>query len=578
MDHGSASRPFAAAGSAQALENAALRLVQDYITHLPDPDRLGLTELFRALAVQPERVAQIQERYYQHHFALWSTLLDPAVGSTPSGQVGVEESSDHRFDADEWTSLPFFRALKQSYLLNAKWLSDLLDAAALEPAVKKRLRFVLRQYLDAMAPTNFPTTNPEAIKLAIASNGVSLAVGLTHLQEDFAHGRIQRSDERAFRVGHNIAATPGAVIHENAIAQLIQYAPRTPKVHARPLFIVPPFINKYYVLDLQPENSLVRFALDQGLQVFMVSWRNVPAGLGACTWDDYVQQGIIELLESALDINGSKALNALGFCIGGTLLASAVAVMPRPARISSLTLLATMLDFSDVGEIGVYVDADYVRKTEQEYAEGGVMQGGRLAAAFASLRANELIWHFVINNYLKGRTPKAFDLLHWNADSTNLPGKLYAWYLRNMYLENNLRTPGKLRVCGRQVDLARVRVPAYWLATREDHIVPWTSAYASSRLLAGTIEFVLGGSGHVAGIVNPPAAGRREYWVNSELPEDPQSWLTSAQRTTGSWWTHWMRWLRPKCGRLKNASTQLGNANRMPIEPAPGRYVLERTD
>jgi len=413
--------------------------------------------------------------------------------------------------------------LKQSYLLNAKWLNDLLDAAALEPVVKQRLRFVLRQYLDAMAPTNFPATNPEAIKLAMASNGVSLAVGLTHLQEDFAHGRIQRSEERAFRVGHNIATTPGAVIHENAIAQLIQYAPRTPKVHGRPLFVVPPFINKYYVLDLQPQNSLVRFALDQGLQVFMVSWRNVPAELGECTWDDYVQQGIIELLESALDINGSKALNALGFCIGGTLLASAVAVMPRPARISSLTLLATMLDFSDVGEIGVYVDADYVRKTEQEYAEGGVMQGGHLAAAFASLRANELIWHFVINNYLKGRTPKAFDLLHWNADSTNLPGKLYAWYLRNMYLENNLRTPGKLRVCGRQVDLARVRVPAYLLATRDDHIVPWTSAYASSRLLAGTIQFVLGGSGHVAGIVNPPASGRREYWVNSELPEDPQS-------------------------------------------------------
>jgi polyhydroxyalkanoate synthase len=575
MDHGSASRPFAAAGS--ALEQAAIALVQDYIAHLPDLDRTGLTELFRGLAAQPERVAQIEGHYYQQHLALWSSLLDPGTDTTPPGPAVAEEPSDHRFDADEWTSLPFFRALKQSYLLNAKWLNDLLDAAALEPAVKKRLRFALRQYLDAMAPTNFPATNPEAIKLAVASNGVSLAVGLTHLQEDFARGSIQRSDERAFRVGHNIASTPGAVIHENAIAQLIQYTPRTAQVHARPLLIVPPFINKYYVLDLQPENSLVRFALDQGLQVFMLSWRNAPAELGTCTWDDYVQQGVIELLESTLDISGSKTLNALGFCIGGTLLASAVAVMPRPARISSLTLLATMLDFSDVGEIGVYVDADYVRKTEQEYADGGVMQGGRLAAAFASLRANELIWRFVINNYLKGQTPKAFDLLHWNADSTNLPGKLYAWYLRNMYLENNLRSRGKLRLCGRQVDLSRVHAPTYLLATREDHIVPWESAYASGRLLAGTIEFVLGGSGHVAGIVNPPVAGRREYWVNSELPEDPQSWLAGAQRTKGSWWTHWMKWLRPRSGPVRTAPTQLGSDKRPPIEPAPGRYVVERT-
>ena len=578
--------------SGHALEQPAAQLVQDFISHLPALDRLGLSELFLALAARPEQVAQIQERYYRQHLALWSSILNPDGASQeaaeheattthserPTAEKFLEECNDRRFNADEWTALPFFRLLKQTYLLNSRWLGELLEAASLEPAAKRRLRFVLRQCIDALAPTNFPATNPEAIKLAVASNGASFAAGLTNLHDDIARGHILRSDERAFRIGHNVAVTPGAVVCENPIAQLIQYAPRTPKVHARPLLIIPPFINKYYVLDLQPGNSLVRYALEQGVQVFMLSWRNVPAGQGDRTWEDYVREGVIAMLDTVLEISGSKALNALGFCVGGTLLATALAVMPRPSRVASLSLLATMLDFSDVGEIRVYVDEDYVRGAEQEYAQGGVMQGGRLSAAFASLRANELIWYFVINNYLMGRTPRPFDLLYWNGDSTNLPGKLYAWYLRNMYLENSLRVRGKLRLCGRRVDLSRVRSPAYVLATRDDHIVPWRSAYASARLLAGTIEFVLGASGHVAGVVNPPAAGRREYWVNALTSEDPQTWLDGAQRIPGSWWTHWMQWLRPRCGRLKLAPTQMGSTKHEPIEPAPGRYVIERPD
>jgi polyhydroxyalkanoate synthase len=587
MDTSSVSGPSPGTGGAlQALEQAAARLVQDFIAHLPEADRLGLSELFQSLAAQPEHIAQIQQRYYQRHLALWSSMLGPsgerdeqhAHGAEPpqAGQLAAEASNDRRFDAEEWETLPFFRLLKQSYLINSQWLRDLLEGAALEPTVKRRLSFVLRQCLDALAPTNFPATNPEAIKLALASRGATFAAGLAHLQEDLARGRIQMSDERAFQVGRNLAVTPGGVVFENAIAQLIQYTPRTAKVHARPLFIVPPFINKYYVLDLQPENSLVRFALDQGLQVFLVSWRNVPAALGDRTWDDYVRNGVLELLDATLEISGSKAVNALGFCVGGTLLATALAVMPRPSRVASLTLLATMLDFSDVGEIGVYVDEDYVRRTEREYAQGGVMQGGRLATAFASLRANELVWYFVINNYLMGRTPKRFDLLYWNGDSTNLPGRLYAWYLRNMYLENSLRVPGKLRLCGRDVDLGRIRIPAYVLATREDHIVPWKTAYASARLLAGTIEFVLGASGHIAGVVNPPAAARRHYWLGAQMPQDAELWFAGAQRRAGSWWMHWIQWLRPRGGQLVGAPAQLGSARHRLLEPAPGRYVRER--
>jgi len=567
--------PTGGSAPVEALQHGATRLIEDFIARLPQAQRSDLGQLFAALAAHPERVQDVQQRYYQGQAALWSQVLAPPdlrhQGADASG-------ADRRFEAPEWDSLPFFRLLKASYGLNARWLQDLLDAVELPPESKRRVTFVARQLIDALAPSNFPATNPDAIRLALASGGASLSAGLDNLRADLARGRLSMSDERAFEVGRNLAVTPGAVIFENPIAQLIQYTPRQPRVRARPLLIVPPFINKYYILDLQPENSFVRFALDQGVQVFLVSWRNVPAELGSCTWDDYIQHGVLDPLEAVLEVSGSGSLNALGFCVGGTLLATALAVMPRRARVSSLTLLATMLDYSDVGEITVYIDEAYVRQCERDFAQGGRVPGAQLAAAFASLRANELVWYFVVNNYLKGRTPRAFDLLYWNMDSANLPGRLFAWYLRRLYLENALCRPGALRLCGRPVDLRTLRMPAYLLATREDHIVPWHSAYASTRLLSGKIEFVLGTSGHVAGVVNPPTSSRRCYWLNPDLGGDAQAWFARAQAQEGSWWRNWMCWLLPKSGRLVHAPEALGSALHPPIEPAPGRYVREQPD
>jgi poly[(R)-3-hydroxyalkanoate] polymerase subunit PhaC len=554
---------------AAELARAAQRQVAQLIAELPSPERLGLEDLLASLAAHPERVAEIHRRYYREYLELWTRTTEPQ--SAPGGSA----AADRRFAAPEWDRLPFFRLLKDSYLLNARWLRELVDAAQLPGPTHRRLAFALGQYLDALAPTNFPATNPEVLRLAAQSGGASLAAGLHNLEVDALRGRMQMSDEGAFAVGRDLAITPGAVVYQNAVVQLIQYSPRTPSVHARPLLIVPPFINKYYILDLRPENSFVRFALEQGQQVFIVSWRNAGVELERATWDDYAREGVLAPLEAVLDIAASARLNVLGFCVGGTLLASTLAVMPRPARIASLTLLATMLDFSDVGEIGVYIDEEYVARCEQQYRDGGLVSGRQLAHAFATLRANELIWRFHVDNYLKGTTPVAFDLLFWNADSSNLPGRLYAWYLRNMYLENNLRTRHRLSVLERPVDLGRIRAPAYVVATREDHIVPWTSAYAAHRLLGGRMEFVLGASGHVAGVVNPPDSGRRCFWHEGPSQGGAGDWLAAARREPGSWWPHWSAWVRQHAGRRIRAPQGLGSERYPPIEAAPGRYVLE---
>jgi polyhydroxyalkanoate synthase len=349
------------------------------------------------------------------------------------------------------------------------------------------------------------------------------------------------------------------------------------KVAARPLLIVPPFINKYYILDLRPENSFVRFALEQGQQVFLVSWRNIPPELGGANWEDYLEQGVFAALEATLDIARARTASVLGFCVGGTLAACAAAVDTARGgkRIANLTLLATLLDFSDPGEISVFVDEAAVARREREFADGGVMPGAQLASAFASLRARDLVWHFVEHNYLLGETPRAFDLLHWNSDSANLPGKLYAWYLRNMYLEDRLKMPGALELCGERIDLRRITVPAYVLAARDDHIVPWSSAYRTVGLLAGDRRFVLAESGHVAGVINPARLGRRGWWENASLPETPAAWFDEAQHHRGSWWHDWACWIEGHAGRRIRARASLGNARHPVIEPAPGRYVME---
>jgi len=516
----------------------------------------------------------LQRRHHLQQIEIWKkhVTADPSLSVASTDAAG-----DRRFRAPEWRQ-PYFNYLAESYLAAAHWLSDAVDGAKLEPHAKRKLAFFARQWVDAMSPANFPWSNPEAIKLAADTQGESVASGLKNLAADLDKGRVSMTDERAFEVGRNLAVTPGAVVHENEFMQLIQYRPTTATVHERPLVMVPPCINKFYILDLQPGNSFVRFAVEQGHTVFVVSWRNMPADMGRASWDDYLEHGVIAAIAAAREICGMERVNALGFCVGGTLLASALAVLAaraeKPAQ--SLTLLATMLDFCDTGELSVFIDEPYVARREQDFRDGGVLHGQELALTFASLRANDLIWNYVVNNYLKGRTPEPFDLLYWNSDGTNLPGAMYAYYIRNMYLENNLRIPRRLTMCGAPVDLGRVDALAYVLASREDHIVPWKTAYASARLLPGGLEFVLAASGHIAGVINPAARNRRNYWINSDLGRDPDAWLAGARSQPGSWWHHWAAWLAGHGGDRVPARGGLGSGRYAEIEPAPGRYVREQ--
>jgi polyhydroxyalkanoate synthase len=399
------------------------------------------------------------------------------------------------------------------------------------------------------------------------------------LIDDVHKGRISTTDESQFEIGRNIAATEGAVVYQNELMQLIQYKPLTDTVFKRPLVMIPPCINKYYILDLQPENSLVRFALEQGHGVFMVSWRNVSEDQGHLTWDDYVEKGVLEALKVARAVSGAEKVNALGFCVGGTLLGVALAVAAARGEkgVESATFLASMLDFSDTGEIALFIDEPSVALREAAIGKSGIMSGRDLALVFSALRANDLVWSYVVNNYLKGKSPEAFDLLYWNADSTNLPGPMYCWYVRNTYLENNLREPAKISVLGVPVDFGKVGVPAYVLATREDHIVPWRTAYRTMHLIGGETRFVLGASGHVAGVINPASRNKRSYWTGANVPTSAEDWLAGAAEVHGSWWTDWSEWLKRFGGGRVKARARLGSAKFKPGERAPGSYVRHRS-
>jgi polyhydroxyalkanoate synthase subunit PhaC len=555
-------------------------LLEGMLQPLAAGSSMGSAEVFKSLAASAAQDADawrdIYKGYYGKQAELLNNLFKLSAGERPAPVV-APGPDDRRFRAAEWRQ-PYFDYLVQHYLLRARTLQNLAEAVRLEPQAKRKLLFFLRQAIDAMSPANFAWTNPEALKLAFETRGDSLARGLKNLAADLDKGLVSTTDEQAFEVGRNLAITPGAVVFENDLFQLIQYRPATEKVYERPLLIVPPCINKYYILDLQPENSFVRHVVSEGHTAFMVSWRNTPPAMGHVTWDDYMERGILEAIAVASAACGVDRINALGFCVGGTLLASGLAVLRARGvdPVASLTLLATMLDYCDTGDLSVFVDEAYVRRREQDFAAGGILHGLELARTFASLRANDLVWHYVVHNYLKGQTPPPFDLLHWNADSTNLPGAMYVYYIRNMYLENNLRMPNRLSMCGAPVDLRRLAMPAYVFATREDHIVPWKTAYASAHLLAGKIDFVLGASGHIAGVVNPASRNRRNYWIGGALHDDPERWLEAAQSRPGSWWPHWSAWLAQHGGTYVAARTRLGGKRGKEIEPAPGRYVKEK--
>ena len=497
-----------------------------------------------------------------------------------SGMVSGETVDDRRFASDAWRSDPRMDMVRRAYLAYGDFLRNAVETVPADDKTRDQLRFGVRQFVDAMSPSNFFLTNPEAAQLALETGGRSITEGMGLFFEDLAKGRVTMTDETAFEVGRNIAVTPGAVVHENDLMQLIQYAPTTPKVFERPLLMVPPCINKFYVLDLQPENSLIRHAVDQGQTVFVVSWRNPDESMAKVTWDDYIERGVVDAIDAVRAISGCDRINALGFCVGGTLLSSAMGVLAAndEDKVESMTLLTTLLDFSDTGEIGALVSEQSVAAREALLGNGGLLRGKELAFVFSALRANDLVWQYVVNSYLKGKAPPAFDLLYWNSDSTNLPGPMFCWYLRNMYLENRLREPGKTIQCGVPVDLSDIEVPAYIYASREDHIVPWKSAFASRGILGGESTFVLGAIGHIAGVINPPEKKKRNYWVDGFSNDDPESWLAAARNVPGSWWPHWIEWLGRRAGKRVNAPAQPGGAGYAVIEPAPGRYVAVRAE
>src|SRR6266849_6704470 len=562
---------------AEQFSGAAQALLKNFLGSLGVAPESDFARSLQSAGVDAAKLAALQAQYFQQHAALWQSTLAREAGRD-AAPVAPSERGDRRFSSVEWQKNPWFDYLRQSYLINSRFLAEWVEALKAEPLAKERLRFITRQFADAMSPANFTATNPEALKLALETKGESLTRGVRQLIEDVHKGRISTTDESAFELGKNLAVTEGAVVFENELIQLIQYQPLTPTVFKRPLVMVPPCINKYYILDLQPENSFARYAVEQGHVVFMVSWRNITEELGSLTWDDYIERGVLKALEVAQEIAGTEKVNALGFCVGGTMRGAALAVMAAKGaeRVESATFLASMLDFSDTGEISLFIDETSVALREAAIGKGGVMPGRDLALAFSALRANELVWSYVVNNYLMGRSPQAFDLLHWNADSTNLPGPMYCWYVRNTYLENNLRVPGKVSTLGVPVDLEKITVPAYVLATREDHIVPWRTGYRTTQLLGGDMRFVLGASGHIAGIVNPASKNKRSYWSSGKLPEDADAWLAEATEQPGSWWPDWSAWLESLGGGRIKALTRLGNKKLKPLEPAPGRYVKHR--
>ena len=520
-----------------------------------------------------QQMAQVQQQFVDQMTGFWTGTSGESAAAPTAAKDG-----DKRFTAEAWRNDPCFDLMRRTYLSYAEYLQGAVESVPMDDKTKAQMRYGMRQFIDAMSPSNFLVTNPEAMQVAIETGGQSLMQGMNLFFEDLAKGRVSSTDEKAYEVGKNIATTPGAVIFENELMQLIQYAPATDTVRERPLLMIPPCINKYYILDLQPDNSIVRYIVSQGHTVFMVSWRNIGPEQGHLTWDDYLEQGVMRAIDVARGVSGAEKVNTLGFCIGGTLLASAVAVMRgrNEDPVASITLLTTMLDFADTGEISTLVTEQSIAAREAAIGGGGLMQGKELAFAFSSLRANDLIWQYVVNNYLKGKAPPAFDLLYWNADSTNLPGPMFCWYVRNTYLENNLRVPGKSIQCGEAVNLSLIKVPTFLYASREDHIVPWRTAYASTQLLPHETTFVLGASGHIAGVINPASKNKRNHWVAGAAGPDPDRWLQTAREVPGSWWPEWSNWLREQAGAEVPAPKTVGSRKYPRIEAAPGRYVKEK--
>lgn len=520
--------------------------------------------------IDPEALSALQAEFMQRFQA---QLNQQMSGAAP------ELGNDRRFAAEAWQKQPLFGWQAAWYRFHSEFLQRSAALVQSDERTQDRLRFAVQQWIDAVSPANFLATNPDAQQRMIETQGESLRQGIQNLLNDLQQGRISQTPADAFEVGRNVCTTPGTVIYQNALVQLIQYQPATPSVGERPLLIIPPAINKYYILDLQPSNSFIGHAVAEGHTVFVVSWRNIQDPDCTLGWDDYLQKGIVDPIHVVQAISGQPTINLLGFCIGGTLLCTALAALAakgeKPA--ASLTLLTTLLDSTHPGVLGIFIDEMQLALREGTIGQRGIMPGKDLALTFNFLRPNELVWNYVVGNYLKGETPPPFDLLYWNSDSTNLAGPMFCTYLRHLYLQNELVQPGVFQSLGEPVDLRRIDVPTYVLCAREDHIVPWQGGYESAQALGGKPRFVLAASGHIAGVVNPPAKQKRSYATGPDIAGlTPEQWQAQGKEHAGSWWPDWYQWLERYQGKAVPAPIAPGSAQYPPIEPAPGRYVKER--
>jgi len=562
------------------------RLFQVYMQQLGDTEKVpfdpaAVGQAFMRLSAQmltnPQRLAEAQTALWQQYAALWQT----AIQGEATEPVAAPEKGDRRFKDAEWSENQVFDLLKQSYLITARWLQKTVgEVDGLDDATRHKVDFYTRQFVDAMSPTNFFHTNPEVIRTTLETQGANLVSGLDNLIDDLERGKgIRQTDFDAFEVGKNLATTPGKVVFQNRLFQLIQYSPTTKETRELPLLICPPWINKYYILDLKPENSFVAWAVAQGFTVFMISWVNPDQSYAETSFEDYMNEGLLAAMDATLKAADQSKLNAVGYCVGGTLLATTLSVLAAKGdyRVNAATFFTSLVDFDEAGDLSVFIDEEQLKLIDEDMEETGVLNGRRIASAFNMMRANDLIWSFVVNNYLLGKDPIPFDLLYWNADGTNMPHAMHAYYLRNMYLKNLLAKPGGLEMGGVPVDLRKIDVPTYILSTKEDHIAPWTSCYRLPQLIGGAKRFVLAQSGHVAGVISPPGKTKYGHWTNNTLPKDPKAWLAGATQKEGSWWPDWAAWLAKRSGK-KVPARDPSNGRLKPIEDAPGSYVKKTID
>ena len=548
-----------------------------------DPLNIGsaFLEMTQRMMTNPAHVMKAQIGFWQDYMTLWQNTARRLMGLKPDPVIDAP-SADRRFKDEAWKEHEVFDFIKQTYLLSARYVQDVVrQTDGLDPKTAQKVDFYARQFCDAMSPSNFLLTNPEVLRKTAETGGENLLKGLSNLLADLERGNgkisIRMTDMDAFRLGENIGISPGKVVFQNELMELIQYSPATETVLKRPLLIIPPWINKFYILDLRPKNSFVRWAVSQGHTVFVISWINPDERLSEKGFEDYMQEGLLTALDAIEEATGERDVNAIGYCLGGTLLAATLAysAVKGDNRIKSATFFVTMMDFKEAGELGVFIDEEQLKLIEDKMAKRGYLDGSEMAGTFNLLRANDLIWSFVVNNYLLGNEPFPFDLLYWNSDSTRMPARMHSFYLRKMYQENLLVQAGGVELSGVPIDLRKIKTPSYFLSTREDHIAPWKSTYAGTQLLSGRRRFVLAASGHIAGVVNPPEGGKYSHWINEELPPDPEDWFRGATEVPGSWWPDWQRWVT---GLAKaTVPARIPGEGKLPaIDDAPGSYVRVR--